>query len=102
MSAETTTASRSELAAVLRPFAVVFAAWRGLTRQHFLYTLLFGLAWAAADVIVFWQDTLAAPMRPLSQIAWVVVTRSFASFATMLTVVIADRVTPTRLPRWLP
>jgi len=102
MSVVTTTASRSELAAVLRPFAVVFAAWGGLTRKHFLYTLLFGLAWAAADVIVFWQDTLAGATRPLSQIAYVVISRLLAGIALMLAVVVADRVTPGRLPRWLP
>ncbi len=83
-----------------RSISVVVAAWRGITWKHVLYTALLCLGWGVIDVasITSFFTRIRGWGPPVNGM----LSAQFNGFAVMLSVLVADRVSPAPLRRWWP
>ncbi len=84
-----------------RPLSVVFAAWRGLTWKHLLYTSLLCLAWSVVVVATSTSFFTRMSFR-WGPLANGILSAQFNGLAVMLAVLVADQVSPAPLRRWWP
>jgi hypothetical protein len=82
------------------PLGTVIAAWRGATARHFLFTLLFALAWSGVTIATATgYFTGGVPLTPSIN---AVLSLQFNGFAVLLAVLVAEHVESPLAPRAWP